>query len=147
MLSNGFMSRVLIGCFVLAMGLMGCGKPSSSAPEGLPGSYIGAGEFHGTQGSLDAKAQLEIKEGGNYQLLWLEPSPMALFGVESGTWAESGGSVVLTPVVKEIKEGDGTFAKLSSASSKSAVSKTLVKEGAGMKWSDGNMDLVFKKAN
>ena len=134
-----------IGIVMVTLGLIGCAQLGDVAAKGLTGAYLGEGEFHGEQGSLDAKAQLELREDGSYQLLWLEPSPMALFGVEDGTWSETSESVVLTPVEKEAKAGSGTFAKLSAASSKSSQPKTLEKEGDEIKWSDGKMDLVFRK--
>lgn len=130
---------------MLTLGLLGCGQPGEVDRDGRAGAYLGEGKFHGGQGSLDAKVQLELHEDGSYQMLWLAPSPMALFGVEDGGWSESGGSLVLTPVVKEAKEGEGTFSKLSAASSKSSQPKTLVVEEDAMSWSDGKMDLVFKK--
>lgn len=129
----------------LLMVLGGCQSSPSIAEAGIPGAYTGTGSFSASAGTAKVKAQLELDSDGVYRLLYLEPAPLALFGVEEGTWSEEGSGIVLTPQVKEASADDGVFAKLSAASSKSAEPKSLTIEGSELAWSDAKLNLRFKR--
>lgn len=136
---------LLFSVFIVSVFLFGCKSEPAISEAGVAGAYTGTGKFVASAGSMDVKVQLETDEDGAYRMLFLEPAPLALFGMEEGTWVQEGETVVLTPVKKEASKDGGVFSQLSAASSQSAVAKSLVVDGSELVWSDGKMDVRFAR--
>lgn len=129
--------------FIVVGSLVGCSGLGSSAKVGEPGEYAGSGKFTSSAGSLDVKAQLDLSEEGTYQLLFLEPMPLTMFGIEEGNWVKEGDNVRLTPVAKKAKENAGVIEQIGAATSSNRPEKLLTKKSDGLHWSDSKMQLVF----
>jgi hypothetical protein len=142
-------TAVLSACVCAAVMVSGCGAGGGPARAEPGGAYLGEGVFSTGYGSMDVQAQLALGADGRYQLLFLEPPPLAMMGSEEGAWSREEGAIQLEPGAPEAEDAEeggetSTFQKLSRTTSANARPKRLTIDGQDLVLRDGKLTVTFR---